>query len=139
MTAPGGEDAILVLNAGSSSIKFAVFGGDLKERLTGMADGIGGDGALRVGRDRQTATFGTHAAALAAVLEGLAPAGAADGPIPATFTPAADGRGSAWEVRSERKPTRSAKSRSRCASAASAGTRSMLAGSSRASSACAAA
>lgn len=71
MTATGGEDAILVLNAGSSSIKFAVFGSDLKERLSGMADGIGGEGALRVGEARQAATFNDHAAALAAVLEGL--------------------------------------------------------------------
>ncbi|MEQ8895913.1 MAG: acetate/propionate family kinase [Roseovarius sp.] len=75
MSGAGGEDAILVLNAGSSSIKFAVFGGDLKERLRGMAEGIGGEGSLRVGRDRQAASFGTHAAALAAVLEGLAAQG----------------------------------------------------------------
>lgn len=75
MTGTGGEDAILVLNAGSSSIKFAVFGGDLRERLRGMADGIGGDGALRVGDARQPAQFGDHAAALAAVLDGLAAQG----------------------------------------------------------------
>ena len=75
MTGTGGEDAILVLNAGSSSIKCAVFGGDLTERLGGMADGIGGEGSLKVGEVRHKARFANHEEALAALLEGLAAQG----------------------------------------------------------------
>lgn len=68
----GGEGAVLVLNAGSSSIKVAVFGGDLREHLHGMADGIGGTGALKIGKTSCKADFPDHAAALDALLEGLA-------------------------------------------------------------------
>ena len=69
MTAAGD---ILVINAGSSSIKFAVFDGDLAEMLRGMADGIGGEGSLRVGEERCPARFGDHESALRAVFEVLA-------------------------------------------------------------------
>lgn len=77
MCGPGGEDAILVINAGSSSIRFAVFGGDLRERLRGMADGIGEKGALTIAGKRKEARFAGHDEALRAVLEALADRGLA--------------------------------------------------------------
>ena len=40
---------ILVLNTGSSSVKFAVFDAQLNERISGVAEGIGGQGQLRIG------------------------------------------------------------------------------------------
>ncbi len=39
----------LVLNAGSSSIKLTLFAPDLRQMLTGMADAIRGNAALRIG------------------------------------------------------------------------------------------
>ena len=49
-------DAILVVNAGSSSVKFQVFGIDGTERSTrlirGQIDGIGTEPRLRAGRAR---------------------------------------------------------------------------------------
>src|SRR6056297_2030176 len=71
MAGPGDADLILVLNAGSSSIKFAVFDGKLNDVLSGMADGIGGPGTLKVGRDKTDASLPDHDAALAAVLDAL--------------------------------------------------------------------
>ncbi|WP_372835870.1 acetate/propionate family kinase [Puniceibacterium confluentis] len=66
--------AVLVLNAGSSSIKAAVFDGTLTERLGAMADGIGapGQGNLRCGSTRAVRDLPDHAAALGALLEALA-------------------------------------------------------------------
>ena len=49
MDDPVVSNAILVLNAGSSSIKLAVFVGQLQERLSGIADAIGGASRLRIG------------------------------------------------------------------------------------------
>ncbi|GAB4288061.1 MAG: acetate kinase [Roseovarius sp.] len=69
---------ILVLNAGSSSIKAALFAPDLTERARVMAEGIGaapGAGRLRLGAESRTAEFDSHAAALDAVLAALAAAG----------------------------------------------------------------
>lgn len=48
MSLPG---AILVLNTGSSSVKFASFDADLQERIRGVAEGIGGEGRLRIGAE----------------------------------------------------------------------------------------
>ncbi|MGB1035324.1 MAG: acetate/propionate family kinase, partial [Primorskyibacter sp.] len=62
---------ILVLNAGSSSIKFAVFDGDLKEHITGIAEGIGGASSLKMGQDRKDMPFVDHTSALRAILAGL--------------------------------------------------------------------
>lgn len=74
-------DAILVINAGSSSLKFQVFGvdgGDLLRHLRGQIDGIGvrprlrasdGDGAALVERSYETAAVADVPAALA-VLRG---------------------------------------------------------------------
>lgn len=68
----------LVLNAGSSSIKCALFAADFSELLRIEATGIGGPGAVRVGRDpAQPINLPDNAAALAAVASALANAGTA--------------------------------------------------------------
>ncbi|MEQ8404081.1 MAG: acetate/propionate family kinase [Oceanicaulis sp.] len=69
--------AILTLNAGSSSLKFAVFSRDGRERrLSGHVDGVGRDAAQlslrREGREDETRTLkrgGSHEGALEAALE----------------------------------------------------------------------
>ncbi|MEM8578971.1 MAG: acetate kinase, partial [Pseudomonadota bacterium] len=66
---------ILVLNAGSSSIKFAVFDGDLAPLLSGLAAGIGGSSFLEVGGVRKQTPFIDHRAALKAILSALDEAG----------------------------------------------------------------
>jgi len=71
MAGPGDTDLILVLNAGSSSIKFAVFDGNLNEVLSGMADGIGGPGFLKVGTGKTELDLADHDAALSAALDAL--------------------------------------------------------------------
>lgn len=68
-------DAILVLNAGSSSLKFAVFGPDLQVRLSGAASEIGGAARFKIGGAEAAADLPNHAAAFDAVLAGLAEAG----------------------------------------------------------------
>lgn len=67
--------AVLVLNAGSSSIKFKLFGPDLAERLGGMVAEIGGDARLRFGGVERALAAADHDAALAAILAILAEAG----------------------------------------------------------------
>jgi len=62
---------ILVVNAGSSSIKIALFDGARSERLSGIAEGIGGTGRLRLGAADRAEAFPDHAAALSALLEAL--------------------------------------------------------------------
>ncbi|MEZ5714160.1 MAG: acetate/propionate family kinase [Paracoccaceae bacterium] len=69
MSGPG--DTILVLNAGSSSIKLAAFGPDLDERLSGLAAEIGGASSLRIGAEETGARFPDHRAALQAILAAL--------------------------------------------------------------------
>lgn len=64
-------DRILVLNAGSSSIKFAVFTGDLVEEVSGIAEGIGGASRLLIGDEGKDIPFIDHRAALQAVLKAL--------------------------------------------------------------------
>ena len=71
MTGPAARDLILVLNAGSSSIRIAVFDRNLTERLSGIADGIGGPGTLRIGGEKATRDLPDHAAALQAILQAL--------------------------------------------------------------------
>lgn len=71
MSDPADSDLILVLNAGSSSIKLAVFDSDLTETLTGIADGIGGAGHLKLGSVKTAQNFPDHESALQAVLAGL--------------------------------------------------------------------
>ncbi|MFV1497017.1 acetate/propionate family kinase [Phaeobacter sp. JH20_02] len=63
---------ILILNAGSSSIKFAIFDADLTQRLAGLAEGIGTpQSRLRIAGDSRDSQFPTHAEALAAILAAL--------------------------------------------------------------------
>lgn len=71
MSEPGISDLVLVLNAGSSSIKFAIFDGQLVQVLTGIADGIGGSGTLRLGDVKSAQDFPSHATALYAILQSL--------------------------------------------------------------------
>lgn len=71
MAHPGNGDLVLVLNAGSSSIKLAVFDGQLTQILTGIADGIGGPGTLKLGDVKTAQGFPDHATALRAILQAL--------------------------------------------------------------------
>ena len=75
---------ILVLNSGSSSIKFALFEGET-ERHRGAATGIGGAGEIAFDGAAEAADLPDHKAALAAVLARLAAAGI----TPATLAAAA--------------------------------------------------
>jgi len=77
----GIADHVLVLNAGSSSIKFAVFDSDLNERVSGIAEGIGGASHLRIGDQTREIPFIDHRAALGAVLEALKPHGVTPGTL----------------------------------------------------------
>ena len=65
------DTRLLVLNAGSSSIKFAVFRDDLTEVVAGLAEGIGGAARLRIAGAEAPADFTDHAGALAAILAAL--------------------------------------------------------------------
>ncbi|UXX84929.1 acetate/propionate family kinase [Roseovarius pelagicus] len=62
---------ILVLNAGSSSIKFALYDQSLERVLSGIADEIGGASSLCVGSDRKLIGLPDHAAALSVILDNL--------------------------------------------------------------------
>lgn len=66
---------ILVLNAGSSSIKFKLFGGDLEELLYGTVTEIGGAARLAIGSARRDLNLPDHGAALRAILDALDAAG----------------------------------------------------------------
>ncbi|WP_071795997.1 acetate/propionate family kinase [Natronohydrobacter thiooxidans] len=66
------DKPILILNAGSSSIKLTLFDPDLRRILTGAADAIGGAATLRLGDRRSTTPMPDHASALKAILEALA-------------------------------------------------------------------
>lgn len=62
---------LLILNAGSSSIKLTLFAPDLGQILTGVVDAIGGTARLRVGDHTAQAPMPDHASALAAILDAL--------------------------------------------------------------------
>jgi len=68
---------ILVINAGSSSIKFAVFDAGLDEKIAGAASDIGATATLTTGPDTAPADLPDHAAALDAILQALAANGIA--------------------------------------------------------------
>jgi len=70
-----GDDLILVLNAGSSSIKFAVFDRDLNSKISGIAEGIGGASRFKVNDVSQEIPFIDHKSALKNVMVALADAG----------------------------------------------------------------
>ncbi len=59
------------MNAGSSSIKTALFDDDLNEVLRVEATGIGGTGAVKIGANVQPADLPDNAAALAAIFDAL--------------------------------------------------------------------
>jgi acetate kinase len=65
----------LVLNAGSSSIKLTLFAPDLRQMLTGVADAIRGNAALRIGAITSRPPMPNHQAGLAAIFEALAAQG----------------------------------------------------------------
>ena len=65
-------DEILVLNAGSSSIKFALYDADLNEKLSGTAAEIGGDSSLTVNGKTAHISLADHRAALCEILNTLA-------------------------------------------------------------------
>ncbi|MDV4145732.1 acetate/propionate family kinase [Shimia sp. FJ5] len=62
---------ILVVNAGSSSIKFAVFGPRLEEVLRGGAEEIGDAARLKINGESLAVEMPSHADALAAILSAL--------------------------------------------------------------------
>ncbi|MCH2164476.1 MAG: acetate/propionate family kinase [Marinovum sp.] len=68
---PAQDQVILVLNAGSSSIKFAVFDRDLNETIRGLTAEIGSGGFIDVDGNRRALPLPDHKSALAAVLEEL--------------------------------------------------------------------
>ncbi|WP_371153360.1 acetate/propionate family kinase [Jannaschia sp. 2305UL9-9] len=63
---------MLVINAGSSSVKFALFDADLTQVLSGAVSEIGGKAELDIGGDRHPATAPDHADAMDLVLSSLA-------------------------------------------------------------------
>lgn len=71
MIRPGDDGLLLVINAGSSSIKVAVFDTRLTRIVEGIADSIGGTGSLRLGAQRSARRFANHAEALRALLDAL--------------------------------------------------------------------
>ncbi len=66
-----GNNSVLVLNAGSSSIKFAIFTADLTETLSGIAANIGGASFLTIAGETATYPFIDHKSGLSAVLAAL--------------------------------------------------------------------
>lgn len=66
---------ILVLNAGSSSLKVEVFTSDLTSILAGSVTSIGADGAIKLGDESKSTKTADHADALAQMLDALAHAG----------------------------------------------------------------
>lgn len=66
---------ILVLNAGSSSLKVALFDGALSPLLDGQITEIGGTGTFQVGSAKRAITTADHAAALSALLAEIEAAG----------------------------------------------------------------
>ncbi len=72
-----GYGDILVLNAGSSSIKFAFFDSELTEKLFGIAADLGGQSFLKIGGKRRGLPLIDHRAALVAALKALTSEGVA--------------------------------------------------------------
>jgi len=68
-------EMILVVNAGSSSIKIEVFDTALASHITGAVSEIGGNALMRLGGDSQTVDAPDHIAALTHLLDGLAARG----------------------------------------------------------------
>ncbi|MFO1174424.1 MAG: acetate/propionate family kinase [Paracoccaceae bacterium] len=66
---------VMVVNAGSSSVKMAVFAGGSEPVYSAMASEIGGASALRTPRGTRALRLADHAAAVAAMLEAAEGAG----------------------------------------------------------------
>ncbi len=66
---------LLVINAGSSSIKFALFSPELEQRLDGAVTEIGGKAQMRLGDEARDAALGDHQEAISACLDALDEAG----------------------------------------------------------------
>lgn len=64
-------DKILVLNSGSSSIKFAVFDRELNHKIAGAASAIGNNSSLQIDGQDRPADLPSHEAALKAILSDL--------------------------------------------------------------------
>ena len=79
----GNTGGILVLNAGSSSIKFAVFDPQMQQIHGGIAAGIGGASFLEIDGERSETPFIDHRAALSAVLKALNDHGVTPGELQA--------------------------------------------------------
>ncbi|WP_192913738.1 acetate/propionate family kinase [Roseibium sediminis] len=62
---------VLVLNSGSSSVKFALFGADMAKKVSGSAVEIGGASRLTIGPRKQDIALANHEDALAAILSAL--------------------------------------------------------------------
>ena len=62
---------ILVVNAGSSSLKVELFGPDLTSVLSASVSEIGGEARIKLGIDARPIHAQDHAEALAAILDGL--------------------------------------------------------------------
>lgn len=67
--------SILVINAGSSSVKAALFGADLSPQASASAEEIGGASRLIMGAAPEPADLPDHRAALSAILDAFARAG----------------------------------------------------------------
>ncbi len=67
----GSAGDILVLNAGSSSIKFALFGADMGERLSGVAADIDGSSTLTINGNAKIIALPDHHTALTEILNAL--------------------------------------------------------------------
>lgn len=66
-----GSGLILVINAGSSSIKFAIFSRDLTETLSGAVESIGPSAVLSIKDKKATISATNHTEALSAVFAAL--------------------------------------------------------------------
>tara|TARA_R110000850_G_scaffold88075_6_gene189113 strand:+ start:166 stop:1302 length:1137 start_codon:yes stop_codon:yes gene_type:complete len=75
MAGPAEPGQILVVNAGSSSIKFAVFDAGFQRHLSGMAADIPGTGRLQIGGAERPARFDDYSSALNMIFELLAERG----------------------------------------------------------------
>lgn len=71
MTLDDPKTGILVLNAGSSSIKFALFDDALNQTLSGLAAEIGQGGFLSIDGKKQSLSLPNHKSALQAVIQAL--------------------------------------------------------------------
>ena len=71
MADPATDDCVLVINAGSSSIKFALFDHELDLKISGIAAEIGSAGFLEVEKKRKQIPLIDHRTALKVVLKAI--------------------------------------------------------------------